>query len=76
MIINNYKFKSKTTLSNVFLVLVLIVIVFVDLRSRPYSFGLGKRSVEDDQSNEEFPMDIDQPTLTDIFEQYDEMPGN
>lgn len=43
-------------------------------RSRPYSFGLGKRSVED-ESDEEVSNDITQNALPDLIE-YDETPGN
>ncbi|CAG4987439.1 unnamed protein product [Colias eurytheme] len=43
-------------------------------RSRPYSFGLGKRSVDEETSEEEFPNEIDQPSLTEVFE-YDEVPS-
>lgn len=43
-------------------------------RSRPYSFGLGKRSVDEDQSSESQPLtsDLDQAALAEFFDQYDD----
>jgi hypothetical protein len=42
-------------------------------RSRPYSFGLGKRSADEDSSGEE--LGSDEQTLADLFDQYEDSPG-
>lgn len=42
-------------------------------RSRPYSFGLGKRSIDED-AEDNFTNQINQATQPEVYE-YDEMPG-
>lgn len=48
-------------------------ICFCSHRSRPYSFGLGKRSV-DEEPNDDLPNEVDQGTY-DAFDQYDDSAG-
>lgn len=47
----------------------------LSLRSRPYSFGLGKRSADEDApSDDELVNNIDQEDLTDLINEYED-PG-
>lgn len=43
---------------------------------RPYDFGLGKRSIDEDAITDDDTNEVDQEALADILDQYDDNTGN